>query len=122
MRASSVSLSYGARREVLAQTAPRYQEAAGAQKMLLLDRVVEVTGYARKYAIQLLNHVPQSATRILRPRQPTYSSRCKRRSSWLGVLFSIRVRSAWSPFCPNSSLCWSEMDTSNLIRSTIAKY
>jgi hypothetical protein len=58
MGSPSVSLSYGARREVLAQIALRYQEATGAQKMLLLDRVVEVTGYARKYAICLLNHLP----------------------------------------------------------------
>jgi hypothetical protein len=62
MGAPSVTLSYGARREVLAQVASRYQQATGAQKMLLLDRVVEVTGYARKYAIQLLNHVPERAS------------------------------------------------------------
>lgn len=75
MRVPSVALSYGARREVLAQSAPRYQEATGAQKMLLLDRVLEVTGYARKYAIQLLNHVTtESATRIVRPRQSIYGS------------------------------------------------
>lgn len=74
MRVSSVFLSYSARREVLAQIAPRYQEATSAQKMLLLDRVVEVTGYARKYAIQLLNHVPESTARIVRPRQPIYGS------------------------------------------------
>ncbi|HEU5380783.1 MAG TPA: hypothetical protein VFV38_35615 [Ktedonobacteraceae bacterium] len=42
--------------------------------MLLLDRVVEVTGYASKYAIRLLNHLPESATRIQRPRQPIYGS------------------------------------------------
>jgi hypothetical protein len=59
---------------VLTQIALRYQETTGAQKMLLLDRVVEVTGYARKYAIQLLNHVPESATRIVRPRLPIYGS------------------------------------------------
>jgi hypothetical protein len=74
MGSSSIPLSYGARREVLAQIASRYQQATGAQKMLLLDRVVEGTGYARKYAIRLLNHVPASATRILRPRQPIYGS------------------------------------------------
>jgi hypothetical protein len=74
MGSPRVTLSYGARREVLAQVAPRYQQATGAQKMLLLDRVVEVTGYARKYAIQLLNHVPERASRILRPRLPIYGS------------------------------------------------
>jgi hypothetical protein len=57
MRAPSVALSYGARREVLAQIIPRSQEATGAQKMLVLDQVVERTGYTRTYAIQLLNHV-----------------------------------------------------------------
>jgi hypothetical protein len=74
MGSPSVSLSYSARREVLTQIAPRYQQATSAQKMLLLDRVVEVTGYARKYAIHLLNHVPESATRIVRPRLPIYGS------------------------------------------------
>ena len=68
------SLSYGARREVLAQIAPRYQQATGVQKMLLLDRCVELTGYGRKYVITLLNHVPESTSRILRPRLPIYGS------------------------------------------------
>jgi hypothetical protein len=36
MGSSSIPLSYGARREVLAQIASRYQQATGAQKMLLL--------------------------------------------------------------------------------------
>jgi hypothetical protein len=68
------SLSYRARREVLAQIAPRYQEATGAQKTLLLDRVVEITGYERKYAITLLNHVSEIPAHILRPRQPVYGT------------------------------------------------
>jgi hypothetical protein len=68
------SLRYPARREVLAHVAPRYQEAADAQKTLLLDQIVELTGYERKYAIRLLNHDPKGAARILRPRQPIYSS------------------------------------------------
>ncbi len=66
------SLSYRARREVLVQIAPRYQEATGTQKTLLLDRVVELTGYERKYAITLLNHVSEIPAHILRPRQPVY--------------------------------------------------
>jgi hypothetical protein len=59
---------------VQAQIAPHYQQVTGAQKMLLLDQVVEVTGYARKYAIRLLNHGPERTTQILRPRQPIYGS------------------------------------------------
>lgn len=52
----SPSLSYSARREVLAHIAPRYQQATDAQKTLLLDQIVEPTGYERTYAIRLLNH------------------------------------------------------------------
>lgn len=74
MRAPSVSLSYSAGPEILAQIASRYQETTGAQKMLLLDRVVEMTGYARKYTIRLLNHLPESPTQIQRPRLPIYGS------------------------------------------------
>jgi hypothetical protein len=72
MSRHSASLSYSARREVLAHVAPRYQEATAAQKTLLLDQIVELTGYERKYAIRLLNHDPQGAARILRPRLPIY--------------------------------------------------
>ncbi len=68
------SLSYSSRREVLVHVAPRYQEATGAQKTLLLDQIVELTGYERKYAIRLLNHDPKGAARIVRPRPPIYGS------------------------------------------------
>jgi hypothetical protein len=67
-------LSYGARREVLAQIALRYQQATGAQKTLLLDRAVEITGYGRKYVITLLNHASGPSSRIVRPRLPIYGS------------------------------------------------
>ena len=35
---------------------------------------MELTGYGRKYVITLLNHLPESTSRILRPRQPIYGS------------------------------------------------
>ena len=57
---------------MLAQIAPRYQQATGVQKMLLLDRAVKPTGHAREYVIRLLNRAPESATCILRPRLPIY--------------------------------------------------
>jgi hypothetical protein len=57
------SLSYAARRERIRQAAPLCQEASLAQKGLLLDRTVAVTGYARKYAIRLLNQIPQPRRR-----------------------------------------------------------
>jgi hypothetical protein len=67
-------LSYSARREVLAQIALRYQQATGAQKTLLLDRAVELTGYGRKYVITLLNHASGHSSQIVRPRLPIYGS------------------------------------------------
>lgn len=49
-----VALSYRARREIVAQMAPQYLEASLARKRMMLDSLVEMTGYARKYAIGLL--------------------------------------------------------------------
>ncbi len=81
MGSPRVSLSYDACREVLARIAPRYQQATGAQKMLLLDRAVKLTGHAREYVIRLLNHAPESATCILRPRLPIYGPAVQ--AAWL---------------------------------------
>jgi hypothetical protein len=54
--------------EVIQHLASRYQQAPRAQKTCLLNACVSVTGYARKYALQLLNH-PEGA----RPR-PQHAS------------------------------------------------
>jgi hypothetical protein len=66
-------MSYRAKRELLAQTAPRYQEAGHQQKSVILDEFVAATGYARKYAIRLLTS-PVVAPRpaITRPRERRY--------------------------------------------------
>jgi hypothetical protein len=53
-----VALSYRARQELVAHLAPRYRDASGIQKTMLLDSLIEMTGYARKYAIQVLNREP----------------------------------------------------------------
>jgi hypothetical protein len=66
------SLSYAARREVVERMALRYQQARLSQKTVLLDTVVAVTGYARKYAIGLLNQIPQGKRTIQRRRLPRY--------------------------------------------------
>jgi hypothetical protein len=64
-----LSLSMQARWEVIQHLAPRYQQASRAQKTHLLDECVSITGYARKYALRLLNYPaearsqPQSACR-----------------------------------------------------------
>ncbi len=67
-----VSHTFQARRALLRDLAPRYQQASLAQKTLLLDSFVEWTGYTRKYAIELLNHRKQSQQTIQRHRLPQY--------------------------------------------------
>lgn len=66
-------MSYRAKRELLAQTAPCYQEAGHQQKSVILDAFVAATGYARTYAIRLLTS-PVVAPRpaITRPRERRY--------------------------------------------------
>jgi hypothetical protein len=66
-------MSYRSKRELLAQVAPRYQQAGHAQKSLILDEFVATTGYARKYAIRLVTRPPLPAPAyIRRPRSPIY--------------------------------------------------
>ena len=67
-----VSHPFQARRALLRQLAPRYQQASSAQKTLLLDSFVEWTGYSRKYAIALLNHGEHDRLTIQRHRLPLY--------------------------------------------------
>lgn len=69
-----VSLSYAARREMIERVIPTYRTASLAQKGLLLDTVVAVTGYARKYAIQLLNKASEGQRTTRRRRPPRYGS------------------------------------------------
>lgn len=59
----------------MARLAPVYQAASRARKQLLLDEVIQKTGYARKSAIRLLNHPPTYSQHIRRLRQPCYRVR-----------------------------------------------
>ncbi len=65
-------MSFQAKRELLAQTAGRYQAASHVQKAHILDEFVAATGYTRKYAIRVLRHPPPVAAAITRPRAPRY--------------------------------------------------
>lgn len=66
-------MSYRAKRELLAQIAPRYQEADHQQKSVILDEFVAATGYVRKYAIRLLaSPVVAPPTKITRRRARRY--------------------------------------------------
>jgi hypothetical protein len=68
-------MSFRAKRELLAQVAPRYQQARPAHKSLILDEFVAATGYARKYAIRLLTRPPlPPPSAIRRPRAPRYGA------------------------------------------------
>jgi len=66
-------MSFQAKRELLAQTGPRYHAAPRQQKRAILDEFVAATGYARTYAIRLLRQpsVPPPAP-ITRPRARIY--------------------------------------------------
>ena len=78
-------LSYQSRRELVQQMAPRYQRASRSRKTRMLDEFVANTGYARKYAIQLLNHPgepkPRSASRHV---SPTTDQKFNKPCSWHG--------------------------------------
>lgn len=65
-------MSFQAKRELLTQTAARYQAAGHTQKTTILDEFVAATGYTRKYAIRVLRHPPPVAAAISRPRAPRY--------------------------------------------------
>lgn len=65
-------LSFRSKRELLLQIAPRYREASPALKIVILDEFVAATGYARKYAIRLLNQPVAPKLKIVRPRPPHY--------------------------------------------------
>ncbi len=65
-------MSFQAKRELLAQVAPRYQHATYFHKSQILDEFVAATGYARKYAIRLLSQPGPPPAPIKRPRQRRY--------------------------------------------------
>lgn len=66
-------MSFRSKHALLAQVAPRYQQATHAHKSIILDEFVAATGYARKYAILLLTRPPLPVpTQIRRPRAPHY--------------------------------------------------
>jgi len=67
--------SYRVRREIVAQIAPCYREASLVRKRVMLDSLVEMTGYARKYAIALLHQeTPPGPPTIRRPCPSRYGS------------------------------------------------
>jgi hypothetical protein len=72
MTSPNLSLSSQARREVVASFLPHYHAASPAEKSLLLNTFVKMTGYTRTSALRVLNHPPESMGPIRRPRLPMY--------------------------------------------------
>ena len=66
-------MSPQARREMLKAVRPRYRKASRQEKTRILDEFVAITGYHRKYAIQLLNHGAPASKRERRRRRRTYT-------------------------------------------------
>jgi len=66
-------MSQTSKRELVAELRPRYTLGNRTAKRRILDELVAVTGYHRKYAIQLLNHPPRRRIRQRRASQPRYS-------------------------------------------------
>jgi hypothetical protein len=68
-------MSLPARRELLAVTIPRNQEADRKKKQTILSEFVAATGYHRKYAIRLLGRAPphRNPAQTKRKRQRLYT-------------------------------------------------
>src|SRR5512135_3336276 len=70
-------MSQASKRELVAALRPRYTLGKRSAKQRTLDELVAVTGYHRKYAIQVLNHPPKGRTRRRCARQPKYGGRVR---------------------------------------------
>ena len=94
-------MSFQARRELLAQVAPRYREASRNKRSLILDEFVASTGYARKYAIRLLSRpIVPSGWRIRRTRERRYGEALQEalQTAWAAANYIGSKRLA--PFLP----------------------
>ena len=71
-------LGFQTRRELLLQMVPRYQKASISQKGALLDKIATTIGYARQYAMWLLNHSQEVPPMPQRRRQRTFGPEVQR--------------------------------------------
>jgi hypothetical protein len=95
------SLSFQAKREVLQRMAPQYRQASASQKRTLLESFIATTGYVRKYARWLLNHVEE-----VKQMDGTHVSigmdrKSNMPSSWSGTLPTGFVPNGSSLFFPS---------------------
>ena len=115
-------MSYRSKRELLAQVAPRYQQASHVQKSVILDEFVAATGYARKYAIRLLTRPPLPApAQIRRPVPRCMELPSKARSRRPGQPPTSSVLVASSPSCrPSCQFLNSMVTYTSLLMSVCA--
>ena len=95
------------KQEYLAVMWQRYQRAGRAERSALLDEVMRMCGYHRKYAIGLLNRrdAPRPRPRRVPRRCPTYSAEAISVLAWIwehsGYLCAARLKAAlpiWLPW------------------------
>lgn len=79
-------LSLMSKRELAVVLGPRYRTATRGEKSRILDEFVVVTGYVRKYAIQVLNQ----------PVAPRPTRRRRRRSCQYDSLVKAALMAVWS--------------------------
>ena len=94
------TMSHESKRQLLSQTADRYRAATRAEKSVILDEFVAATGYARKYAIRLLNDPPRSTGPIRRSRSRKYGREVQEalQIAWAAANFICAKRLV--PFLP----------------------
>src|SRR5450755_4616524 len=71
-------VGFQTKRELIRQMVPRYQKASISQKGVLLDEIAATTGYARRYAMWLLNHSHEVPPTPQRQRQRTFGPEVQR--------------------------------------------
>ena len=67
------TMSSGARQELVTAVAERYQQSTSAEKRLILDEFVALTGYHRKHAVRVLNETA-ATPRARRGRRCVYDA------------------------------------------------
>lgn len=65
-------MSFHAKRELLANVAPRYREENKKRKSIILNEFISATGYSRKYAIRLLSSPVISVKKKIRRPRPRF--------------------------------------------------
>jgi hypothetical protein len=94
-----LTMSFQTKREVIRQMIPCYRNASVSQKGALLDEIAATTGYARRYAMWLLNH-PQE---IQLPPSPSATTNVRTLIASREVLPTGKILTSFP--CPHFCIC-----------------